>query len=100
MKYAILAVLMLVVVAACTQQQKQQTQPVSDAALDLSESDTVPKEGCYLMKHVRAGVYDCFGCSNNACREPNAKDWSQTDQSVPQARGYRCIASPRGCVVA
>jgi len=97
MKYVVLAILALLLVAACTQQQKQQTQPVAEA--NLASSDTSSKDGCYLAKHPRVDVYDCFGCSNKVCRQPGS-DWKQTDQSIPQAKGYFCVASPRGCVVA
>lgn len=96
MKYALLTLALLLLVAACAQKQTQPTGAVVATSADGVGSDGV-QDGCSLMKHTRVGVHDCFGCSNGNCREADAQNWEPADGSSTR---IRCIASPRGCVVA
>ena len=98
MKYALLSIALLVLVAACAQFRTQPT-----AAVTLPSSDEAALEGtgtqadnCFMLKHTRAGVYDCFGCSNGNCKDADA-NWGPLGNDAPRVQ---CLASPRGCVLA
>lgn len=99
MKYAILSIALLVLVAACAQFKTQPTGAVTlPSADETALGGTETQSDCFLMKHNRVGVYNCFGCSNGNCNEADT-NWNPVDSNDPHAR-VKCIAAPRGCVLA
>ena len=92
----LVGIALLLLIAGCASKQPTGSAVATNNDEATYEGITTPTNDCYFMKHVRAGVHDCFGCSNGNCREPNA-DWKTPEQEVPR---IKCLATPRGCVVA
>ena len=98
MKYLLASIVLLVLaLAACTKQEAP-TGAVSLPSADEAMLDAANTDGCVMMKRAGKDLFDCFGCSNNACRQADPAIW-QSLTSEDSTR-LRCIASPRGCVVA
>lgn len=100
MKYEfVIGAALLLLLAGCALLQTQQPQGAVVVNTNEASYDAVvdtPKEECVMKKHPRVDVYDCFGCSNNNCREAPT-GWREVGQDIPR---IKCLASPRGCVVA
>lgn len=99
MKYEIIiGAALLLLLAGCALRQTEQPSGAlvantNEASYDAADAQ---KDDCVMKKHPRVDVYDCFGCSNNNCRDVPA-DWRDVGENVPR---IQCVASPRGCVVA